>query len=46
MQVAMTLPAQFPVPMPAGSLDSYIQTINRFPLLSLEQEQQLARRYR
>ena len=32
--------------MPAGSLDTYIQTVNRFPLLSLEQEQQLARRYR
>ena len=46
MQATMTLPAQFPVPMPAGSLDTYIQTVNRFPLLSLEQEQQLARRYR
>jgi RNA polymerase sigma-32 factor len=42
----MNLPAQFPVPMPAGSLDTYIQTVNRFPLLSLEQEQDLARRYR
>ncbi len=46
MQATMGLPAQFPVPMPAGSLDTYIQTVNRFPLLSLEQEQQLARRYR
>jgi RNA polymerase sigma-32 factor len=46
MQATMTLPAQFPVPMPAGSLDTYIQTVNRFPLLTLEQEQQLARRYR
>ncbi len=46
MQATMTLPAQFPVPMPAGSLDTYIQTVNRFALLSLEQEQQLARRYR
>lgn len=46
MQTAMTLPAQFPIPMPVGSLDSYIQTVNRFPLLSLEQERQLARRYR
>ena len=46
MQATMTLPAQFPVPMPAGSLDTYIQTVNRFPLLSLEQEQRLARRYR
>ena len=46
MQATMTLPAQFPVPMPAGSLDTYVQTVNRFPLLSLEQEQRLARRYR
>ncbi len=46
MQATLSLPAQFPVPMPAGSLDTYIQTVNRFPLLSLEQEQQLARRYR
>ena len=46
MQATMTLPAQFPVPMPAGSLDTYIQTVNRFALLSLEQEQHLARRYR
>ncbi len=44
--LSMSLPAQFPVPMPAGSLETYIQTVNRFPLLSLEQEQQLARRYR
>jgi len=46
MQAMISLPAQFPVPMPAGSLDAYIQTVNRFPLLSLEQEQQFARRYR
>ena len=46
MQATLNLPAQFPVPMPSGSLDTYIQTVNRFPLLSLEQEQQLARRYR
>ena len=46
MQGTLSLPAQFPVPMPAGSLDTYIQTVNRFPLLSMEQEQQLARRYR
>jgi len=42
----MNLPTQFAVPMPAGSLDTYIQTVNRFPLLSQEREQQLARRYR
>ena len=46
MQGILSLPAHFPVPMPAGSLDTYIQTVNRFPLLTLEQEQDLARRYR
>ncbi len=46
MQTAMTVPAQFPIPMPVGSLDAYIQSVNRFPLLSLEQEQKLARQYR
>jgi RNA polymerase sigma-32 factor len=46
MQATLNMPAQFPVPMPAGSLDTYIQTVNRFPLLSLGQEQDLARRYR
>jgi len=46
MQATINLPAQFAVPMPVGSLDTYIQTVNRFPLLTLEQEQQLARKYR
>ncbi len=46
MEAAMTVQAQFPIPMPVGSLDRYIQTVNRFPLLSPEQEQQFARRYR
>jgi len=32
--------------MPAGSLESYIQTVNRFPLLSAEEERALARRFR
>jgi RNA polymerase sigma-32 factor len=36
----------FPVPSLAGSLDTYIQTVNRFPLLTQEQETALARRYR
>ena len=39
-----TLP--LPVPMPAGSLEAYIQTVNRFPLLSAEEERALARRFR
>lgn len=34
------------LPVPVGSLDSYIQAVNRFPLLSLEQEVGLARRFR
>ena len=46
MQGTLNLPAQFAVPMPAGSLDTYVQTVNRFLLLTQEQEQQLARRYR
>jgi RNA polymerase sigma-32 factor len=34
------------MPMATGSLEAYIQTVNRFPLLSLEEEQRLARRFR
>jgi RNA polymerase sigma-32 factor len=32
--------------MPVGSLESYIQTVNRFPLLTAEEERSLARRFR
>ncbi|HET7364271.1 MAG TPA: RNA polymerase sigma factor RpoH [Burkholderiales bacterium] len=32
--------------MPTGSLDAYIQTVNRFPILSAEEEQRFARRFR
>ena len=39
-----TLP--LPVPMPAGSLEAYIQTVNRFPILSAEEERSLGRRLR
>src|SRR5689334_18203341 len=39
-----TLP--LPVPMPAGSLEAYIQTVNRFPILSADEERALARRFR
>ena len=35
-----------PVPMPTGSLEAYIQTVNRFPLLSAEEERSLAHRWR
>ena len=34
-----------PVPSVAGSLEAYIQTVNRFPILTQEQETALARRY-
>ena len=36
----------FPTPASLGSLDHYIQAVNRFPLLTAEQEQELARRWR
>jgi len=32
--------------MPTGSLEAYIQTVNRFPMLSVEEEQRLARNFR
>jgi RNA polymerase sigma-32 factor len=36
----------FPVPSIAGSLESYIQAVNRYPILTLERERDLARRFR
>jgi RNA polymerase sigma-32 factor len=45
-QAAMPLNVSAPVPMPTGSIEAYIQTVNRFPILSLEEEQRLARRFR
>src|SRR5438128_8873289 len=36
----------FPTPSSLGSLDHYIQAVNRFPLLSAEQEVHLGRRLR
>lgn len=35
-----------PVALHAGTLERYLQSINKIPLLSAEEEQQLARRYR
>jgi len=35
-----------PIPSATGSLESYVQTVNRFPILTQEQETQLARRLR
>src|SRR6059036_1451547 len=34
------------LPVPVGSLESYIQAVNRFPLLSFEEERDLARKFR
>ena len=42
MNAALSLP----VPSAVGSLEAYIQSVNRFPLLSKEQEFALATRYR
>src|SRR5262245_35201576 len=42
----MAFPGTAAVPMPTGSLEAYVQTVNRFPILSAEEEQALARRYR
>ena len=42
---ALALPA-LRLPSAVGSLDSYIQTVNRFPLLTQEQESGYARRFR
>src|SRR5262245_56668530 len=48
LQANTALSGSFPVPMPmvAGSLESYIQAANRFPLLGAEDERALARRFR
>ena len=46
MQARLTFPAAAAVPMPTGSLEAYIQTVNRFPVLSAEEEQSFARRFR
>ena len=42
MNIAMSLP----IPAAVGSLESYIQTVNRFPLLSQEEEFALATRFK
>src|SRR5438094_2928058 len=36
----------FPTPVSLGSLDHYIQAVNRFPLLTAEQETELGRRWK
>ena len=44
MTNTMTLPIA--APLATGSLEAYIQSVNRFPVLSAEQEVTLARRFR
>src|SRR4030088_1610385 len=34
------------LPVPVGSLETYIQAVNRFPFLSFEEERKLARKFR
>jgi RNA polymerase sigma-32 factor len=46
MQATLPLIASVPVPMPTGSLEAYIQTVNRFPILSVDEERALALRFR
>lgn len=41
-----TTTLDFPVPSTLGSLENYIQAVNRFPLLTAEQEHELAMRFR
>ncbi len=46
MQATISLPMTLPAPMAAGSLEAYIQTVNRFPVLEAAEERALAERYR
>src|SRR4051812_31229010 len=46
MQATLALPVSVPVPMPTGSLEAYIQTVNRFPMLTAQEERDLALRWR
>jgi RNA polymerase sigma-32 factor len=46
LPATMPLPVSLRVPMPTGSLEAYIQTVNRFPILSAEEEVRLARSFR
>jgi RNA polymerase sigma-32 factor len=45
MRSTQTLPVALPLSLPTGSLEAYIQSVKRFPLLSAEQERDYARRY-
>jgi RNA polymerase sigma-32 factor len=46
MTHALAIPASIPVPSALGSIDAYIASVNRFPILSEQEEVSLARRFR
>jgi RNA polymerase sigma-32 factor len=46
MQASTSLPMSLPVPASAGSLEAYVQSVNRMPMLSAERERELALRFR
>jgi RNA polymerase sigma-32 factor len=46
MQAMTALPVSVPMPMSAGSLEAYVQTVNRFPMLTADEERSLAYRWR
>jgi RNA polymerase sigma-32 factor len=46
MQSVMSLPMPLPIPGSAGSIEAYIQAVNRVPMLSPEREHSLALRLR
>ena len=46
MQAAMSLPVRLPVAISAGSIEAYVQAVNRVPMLSAEEERSLALRLR
>jgi RNA polymerase sigma-32 factor len=46
MQATMPLPGSVPMPMLTGSLEAYVQTVNRIPMLTAPQERELALRFR
>jgi RNA polymerase sigma-32 factor len=46
MQATTALPVSVPMPMSTGSLEAYVQTVNRFPMLTAEEERALACRWR
>ena len=41
-----TATLNFPVPSALGTFDQYVSAVNKYPLLTLEQEQELGRRWK